>query len=146
MKKYIFAIIFAIGLSVSINASQTYAQSGAFRIDVPFSFTANNKTLPAGTYIVRPASDSRILWTLRSAHEKPGVFLMAGSLSSLSRDSDIRLTFRRYGKRNFLIGFRSSSYQVALTKSASEKKFQRTWNDVAQNDPVIVDAVSVSTN
>ena len=144
MKKHIFAIIFAIGLSVSINASQTFAQSGAFRIDVPFAFTANNKTLPAGTYIVRPASDRRIMWTLQSVHEKPGVFLMAGSLSSPSQDGDVRLTFRRYGERNFLIGFKSSSYQVALTKSASEKQFQRTWNDVAQNDPVLVNAVSTN--
>lgn len=144
MKKHIFAIIFAIGLSVSINASQTFAQSGAFRIDVPFAFTANNKTLPAGTYIVRPASDSRIMWTLQSAHEKPGVFLMAGSLSSPSQDGDVRLTFRRYGERNFLIGFKSSSYQVALTKSASEKDFQRTWNDVAQSDSVVVEGVSTN--
>lgn len=144
MKKHIFAIIIAIVFSVSINASQTYAQSGAFRIDVPFAFTANNKTLPAGTYIVRPASDSRILWTIQSAHERPGVYLMAGSLSSPSQDSYARLTFRRYGDRNFLIGFSSSSYQVALGKSASEKDFQLTWNDVAQNHPVIVNAVSTN--
>ena len=144
MKKHIVAIIFAIGLSVSINASQTFAQSGAFRIEVPFAFTANNKTLPAGTYIVSPASDSRILWTLQSVHEKPGVFLMAGSLSSPSQDGDVRLTFRRYGERNFLIGFKSSSYQVALTKSASEKDFQRTWNDVAQSDSVVVEGVSTN--
>lgn len=144
MKKHIFAIIFAIGLSVSINASQTYAQSGVLRIDVPFAFTANNKVLPPGTYIVRPANDSKLLWTIQNAHEKPGVFLMAGSLSSLGRDGDIRLTFRRYGERNFLIGFRSFSYQVSLTKSESEKKFQRTWSDVAQNDPVIVNAVSTN--
>ena len=144
MKKHIFAIIFAIGLSVSINAGQTYAQSGAFKIDVPFAFTANNRTLPAGTYVVRPASDSRILWSLESAHDKPTLFLMAGSLSSPSQDGNVRLTFRRYGDRNFLIGFRSSSYQVALTKSASEKDFQRTWNDVAQSHPVIVEAGSTN--
>ena len=140
MKKRLFAIIFAIGLSVSINASQTNAQSGAFRIDVPFAFTANNTKLPAGTYIVSPASDSRTLWTLQGAHDKPGVFLMAGSLSSPRQDGDLRLTFRRYGERNFLIGFRSFSYEVGLAKSASEKDFERTWNDVAQNISLVVEA------
>lgn len=144
MKKHLFAIIFAIGISATINAGQTYAQSNAFRIDVPFAFTANNKTLSAGTYIVRPASDSRILWTLRNAHDERDVFLMAGSLSGASREGVVRMTFRRYGERNFLIGFRSSSYQVGLAKSASEKDLQRTWNSVAQSDPAIVEAVAIN--
>lgn len=144
MKKHIFAIIFAIGLSVSINASQTYAQSSAIRIDVPFAFTANDKTLPAGTYIVKPASDSRILWELRSAQGRPRMFLLASNLSSPNQDGDVRLTFRRYGQRNFLAGFKSSSYQVALRKSASEKELRRTWNDVAQNVPVTGEAASTN--
>jgi hypothetical protein len=142
MNKRIFAIIFAIGLSVSINAGQASAQSGAFRVDVPFAFTANNKTLPAGTYIVSPASNSRIVWRLRSAYDEPETFLLARSLSSPDKVGDVRLTFRRYGDRNFLIGFKSFSYQIALPTSASERDFRRTWNNVAKNDPEIVEAIS----
>jgi hypothetical protein len=142
MKRRIFAFIFAIGLSVSINAGQASAQSGAFRVDVPFAFTANNKTLPAGTYIVGPASNSRFVWRLRSAQDEPEIFLLARSLSSPDKVGDVRLTFRRYGDRNFLIGFRSFSYQIALPTSASERDVRRTWNDVAKNDPEIVEAIS----
>ena len=142
MKKHIFAIIFAIGLSISINAGEAYAQSSAFRIDIPFAFTANNKTLPAGTYTVRPASDSRIFWRVTSAGDAPDIFLLAGSLSSVRNNGNVRMTFRRYGERNFLIGFRSNSYQVNLNKSSSEKELLRTQSAVAQNDPVIVEAVS----
>lgn len=142
MTKHIFAIIFAIGLSISINAGETYAQSSAFRIDIPFAFTANNKTLPAGTYTVRPASDSRIFWRVTGAGDTPDIFLLAGSLASTRDNGDARMTFRRYGDRNFLIGFRSTSYQVSLKKSASEKEFLRTQSAVAQNDTVIVEAVS----
>ena len=142
MTKHIFAIIFAIALSISINAGEAHAQSNTFRIDIPFAFTANNKTLPAGTYTVRPASDSRIFWRVTGDGDAPDIFLIAGSLSTARTNGDVRMTFRRYGERNFLIAFRSSSYQVDLNKSSSEKEFLRTQSAVAQNDPVIVEAVS----
>ena len=142
MKKHISAIIFAIGLSVSIIAGQASAQSLTFRVDVPFAFTANDKTLPAGTYIVSPANDSRRAWRLQNAHDKPDIFLLAGSLSSSDKIGDVRLTFRRYGDRNFLVGFRSFSYQIALPISASEKEVRRARNNVAKTEAETVEAIS----
>ena len=68
MKTQIFAFILALGISIGFNPRQTYAQStNVFRIEVPFAFSANNITLPAGTYIVNPASDSRLMWRIQSA-------------------------------------------------------------------------------
>jgi hypothetical protein len=142
MKKRIFAIIFAIGLSVSINASEASAQSGDFRVDVPFAFTASNKTLPAGTYIVGPANDSRNIWRLRNVNDKPDIFLLVGSLSTPDKDGDAKLTFRRYGERNFLAGFRSFAYQVALPTSSDEKSFRRNRDNVSLTEPKIVEAVA----
>ena len=141
MKKYIFAIIVAVGILGGINAGQANAQSQTFRIEVPFEFTANNKTLPSGTYVVGPTTDNRLMWRLQNAHQKPEIFLVAWSLSS-PREVGSALLFRRYGDRHFLIGFRSYSYQVKLLTSASEKDFQRTWSGVAKNDLQIVEAVS----
>ena len=142
MKKQIFAIIFAIGISLGVSASQVNAQSQAFRIDVPFEFTANNKTLPAGTYVVNSATDNRVMWSIQSAHQRPGTLLIAGSLSEVEEYGNVRLTFRRYGDRHFLIGFKTHSYQVKLPTSGSEKDFRRTWNGDAKNDLAIVEAYS----
>jgi len=141
MKKQIFAIIFAIGILGAVSAGKTYAQSQAFKIEVPFEFTANNKTLPAGTYVVGPASDSRIVWKLQDAHQKPEAFLLAAGFGS-NDTGNVGLTFRRYGDRNFLIGFKSFSYQMKLQTSASEKDYKRTWSGIAKNDLGIVVAVS----
>ena len=142
MKKYIFAIMAAVGILGGISAGQANAQSQAFRTEVPFEFTANNKTFPSGTYVVRPTTDNRLVWRLQSADQKPEIFLVAGSLSSPRESGSVLLTFRRYGDRHFLIGFRSLSYQVKLPTSASEKDFRRTWSGIAKNDLQIVEAVS----
>lgn len=142
MKRQIFAIIFAIGILGAVSAGTTYAQSQAFKIEVPFEFTANNKTLPAGTYVIGPASDNRTVWKLQDAYQKPETLLLAGGLFGSDDAGNVGLTFRRYGVRNFLVGFKSFSYKVKLPTSASEKDFKRTWSGIAKNDLAIVVAVS----
>lgn len=146
MKKQIFAVIFALGISVAVNAGQTYAQSMyLIRVDVPFAFSANNETLPAGTYIIKPVTDNRITWRIESANQKPSALLMAKVLSGSERSGDMRLTFRRYGNRNFLAGFTTTSYQVELPTSNSEKNLRRSSETSpggrAKSDVVTVAAV-----
>jgi hypothetical protein len=126
MKRQIFAVIFALFISVVTNASQTFAQSQGFRVDVPFDFSVNDKTLPAGTYVLNSANDNRLMWKIESAHQGPSRFLIARNLSSATDVAGIGLTFRRYGDRHFLIGFTTSAYQVELPTSGSEKDVKRT--------------------
>ena len=143
MKKRTFAVIFALFISIVINAGQTYAQSTpGIRVDVPFDFSANNRTLPAGTYIINSPTDSRLMWRVRSADQKPGAFLQVSSLTGVQESDNSRLTFRRYGDRYFLISFKTSSYQVDLPTSRSEKEFRRTWDDLAKHDVVTIEAVA----
>ena len=135
MKKQIFAIIVALGISVVINASQTYGQlTQVIKVDVPFTFSANNKTFPAGTYLINPAADSRALWKIQSASQKRGVFLLARNLSEVAQAGNTRLTFRRYGNRYFLISFKTPSYQIELPQSGSEKDLQRSEVKLAKLD------------
>ena len=125
MKKQLIAVMFALALSLVINAGQTFAQSQALRVTVPFDFSANNKTLPAGTYIVNPATDNRLMWRVEGAdHQAPGTLLLA-RLSKAQAAGNLRITFRRYGDRYFLIGFRTPSYDVAVPMSGSEKDLRR---------------------
>lgn len=120
-RKIFVASVVAIAISVVINVTPTYAQtSQAIRVDVPFAFTANNKTFPAGTYIISPATDNRVMWTIQNAYQKPGALLMARSVDGTIRSGNVQLTFRRIGDRNFLISFNTSAYLVELPTSGSE--------------------------
>lgn len=142
MKKHIFAFIFAIGILASVNVGHAYAQSLAFRVEVPFEFNASNKTLPAGTYIVRPVTSDRRVWDLQSVDNSPNIFLLSGSLSNARGSEDVGLTFRRYGSQHFLIGFRSNIYEVGLPTSSSEKGLRRTLIGAAKDNVAIVEAGS----
>jgi hypothetical protein len=125
MKKQLIAVMFALVISLAINASQASAQSQAFRVNVPFDFSANNKTLQAGTYMVNPATDNRIIWRIQNAEQSLRAVLLANP-SNAGEPENIRITFRRYGERYFLIGFKTTSYEVSLPMSGSEKNFRRS--------------------
>lgn len=142
MKKQIFAIIFTFAISVSINATKANAQSEVIRVDVPFAFNANDKTLPKGTYTLRQTTDMRVVWRLQNRDQKTAVQIVAGIPSGVMESGNVQLTFRRYGARHFLIGFKTSSYQVRLPTSGSEKDFRRVWNGHAKNDLATVEMVS----
>jgi hypothetical protein len=126
MKKQLIAVMFALALSFVINAGQTFAQSQAFRVTVPFDFSVNNKTLPKGTYIVNPATDNRLMWRVEGTDDQaPGTLLVAHP-STAEEPGNLRMTFRRYGERYFLIGFKTTSYDVAVPMSGSEKDLRRS--------------------
>jgi hypothetical protein len=122
MKRQLFAFIFAISLSVVLNTGQTFAQSTVgICAEIPFAFMANNKTLPAGTYRLVAATDNRSIWRIENRAGHANEFLLAGVLAGNRKQDMIQMTFHRYGETNFLVGFRTSSYEVALPRSKGEK-------------------------
>jgi hypothetical protein len=138
MKKQLIAVMFALAMALVINAGQTFAQSQALRVSVPFDFSANNKTLPAGTYIVNPATDNRLVWRVQGAGKTLGA-LLTGGFSKAEEPGNLRVTFHRYGDRYFLAGFTTTSYNVALPMSGSEKQVkQSTGMNIAKQ--ITVDA------
>ena len=141
MKKQLFALIFAAASTIAFNASQAYAQATqAIIVDVPFAFTANNHTLPAGKYVIKPATDSRIIWRIDGPASSD--FLLARNLSATPEYGRFRLRFRRYGERNFLAGFTTPDYEVDVPASRSEKGLRRSKDESAKYDMVMIDTVS----
>ena len=122
MKKQLFTFTAVIGLALVLNVG-TFAQNTlAIRAEIPFDFAVNGKTLPAGTYRIDPATDSRIVWRIRGDTSRhAGAFVLAGSLSPGNlRRADASVTFHRYGEKSFLVGFKTPSYEVDLPTSKAE--------------------------
>ena len=132
-----------LGMAVVINVGQAYAQTSlTIRVDVPFAFTANNRTLPAGIYRVSPATDSRTVWTIDSEDRTRGrAFLLAKTLSSGKRSNPLQLTFHRYGEVSFLVGFNAPSYEVDLPTSKGEKALRRVGTMAAIKTVSIIDTI-----
>jgi hypothetical protein len=125
MKTQLIAVVFALAIALGMNASQTSAQSQAIRVDVPFDFSANNRTLPAGTYVVYPATDNRVMWRIQGADQTHAT-LVLGRRSQAGEQGNTRISFRRYGDRYFLTGFKTSINQIELPMSGSEKDFRQS--------------------
>jgi hypothetical protein len=121
MSKRLFAIMFAATVFAALYASAAQAQtSQTIVVNVPFTFTTNNKSLPAGTYRIEPASDNRALWMIRDGSNNPDRFLLAVMITGKA-GNDARVTFHRYGDKYFLVGFRTASYEIGLPKSHQDK-------------------------
>ena len=126
MQKRLFALMFALVITAAIYASPLYAQvSQSIGVTIPFAFSANGKALPAGTYRIEPVSTNRDLWGIRSLDDTSRGFLLAMSRTG-SSDGETVVIFHRYGNANFLAGFKTSSYEVALPASAAEKTLRRS--------------------
>lgn len=131
MKRRLSAIMFAVAISAILNASVTYGQSSqTIRAEVPFAFSASSKTLPAGTYSIESAGDSRGVWRIRSKQQLGG-FLLALTRGGHS-DGNLVMTFHRYGDSYFLAGFKTRSYEIRLPASRGEKTRRRMLGPMAQ--------------
>jgi hypothetical protein len=140
MRKQFFAIIFAIGLAVSAHAQN----SQAIRADIPFAFTVNGRTLPAGTYRIDSASGNRIVWKLQSTEARSRLFVLANTLSGNLNAGHVQLTFHRYGTQNYLAAFETSSYRVSLPPSNREKAIRGPATKAANYDVIKIDAAPTS--
>jgi hypothetical protein len=118
-------MVVTAAINVSAQSSQT------IQAEVPFAFTANGKTLPAGTYRVGSVTDNRTVWRVQGAGSDTDQFLLALNLSGSSK-GDLKLIFHRYGDRNFLAGFNTGSYQVELPASKAEKELKSASRPMAR--------------
>ena len=122
MKRKTFILTSLITIAAAIYVSPLYAQdSTSIGVKIPFAFQANGKTLPAGEYRIGSASDSRTLWRIGAARGQSARFLLAVTREGNLGEDPI-VTFRRYGDRYFLAGFRTLDYSISLPLSTVEKK------------------------
>jgi hypothetical protein len=109
-------------LVLSLAATSAFADSRAIQADIPFDFVVGDQTLPAGTYIVKPANMTR---TLLFENRAAGVsaLVMAYPAESSNRWLDGgKLGFNRYADRYFLAKVARGGDIHTLPKSKLERE------------------------
>jgi hypothetical protein len=92
---------FGILATLSLAASSLVAQSRALiKVNIPFSFVAGAKTLPAGQYEVQTLRSNVVM--IQSTDSKPAMILPAHSAEAHQMNGVAALKFNRYGDRYFL--------------------------------------------
>jgi len=97
MKRFHIALYAALLLTAPLSMAQS--KRGDVAADIPFPFVVAGQTLPAGHYIVSPASDSS-LRIQGSAHR--GTFVPTNITQRSISDTSCKLVFHRYGDSYFL--------------------------------------------
>jgi hypothetical protein len=139
--KRVINISFAIIILVTALTAGAQAQSGgAQRViaNIPFAFTANNKTLPAGKYtiaVLNPSSDRKAL-QIRSMNGRfSSIVLTNGVIGNISDNS--KLVFERYDDRYFFAQAQIAGDSTALAALRSNKE-QKHLVATAKKKSVVV--------
>ncbi len=120
MKK--FAGIALLAIASLATASNALAWDEAVSANVPFNFTAGNKQLPSGSYIISSASDGVIKIQGSDGNSRVLVTTIAGHSSEKNHQG--KLVFHRYGDEYFLseVVCSAADMNAYLPPSKSEKK------------------------
>ena len=98
------------------------------RVDVPFDFNVNGKTLQAGTYTVsRVASGNPGVLLLSGAGRQPIAFQVG---TDSSRKTGAALSFHQFGDSYFLSGVTTATGKYSLARTRAERLAAR--NNVAK--------------
>jgi hypothetical protein len=90
------------------------------RVNVPFDFSVNGKTLKAGTYTISRAEDSTpSMMVIQSANGQPQSVFFATALTSLQTGST--LSFHHYGDSYFLTHITNASGKYSLPLTHTER-------------------------
>ena len=138
--KRIIAAIALIVASVFITAG-VWAQS--VRATIPFAFTVNDTSVPAGTYIISSTSTDQPV--LRISDQKH-VYVLSSALPNVGNGgTETVLVFHQYGNQYFLSQIRSDTPSMNLRLPTwNAEKMARTQTQVAAL-PVSSDVI-VATN
>jgi hypothetical protein len=112
------ALFVAAGIAT---AGSALAQDDMVTANVPFSFTVNGRTLPAGYYTL--GHDINTPRMLKIESERGVVAVTAVTVPDSAREGDAKLVFHHYGNQYFLSEIRTadSSTSCHLTTSKQEK-------------------------
>jgi hypothetical protein len=125
-KEIVMNRISAIALIVAasfVTAGSAMAQDHRAQATVPFNFTVNGNSLPAGTYTVGSQVNSPNVIMITDREKNVHLLTLAQADPNVSGTSN-KLVFHRYGDQYFLSEIRcdSASMNVHLLTSKAEKR------------------------
>jgi hypothetical protein len=141
--KTLKTIILSAGAVALLGASGLYAQTTA-TADIPFEFTAQNTTLPAGEYTMSSASTTHGVMLIRNVETRKAILVLASSSASGYRGTGDKnvVVFHKLGDRYFLADVKTD----AVCGHVGPSKLERELASEGKGQPmaaVIVPALSV---
>ena len=106
------------------------AQTVNVKANVPFSFTVNRATLPAGEYSLKSMDEQGTALAIRDLNSKMANLVISNPCRSSKPASQTKLVFHRYGNHYFLsqIWIAGDDAGRELPPSAGEKEVAKDFS------------------
>ena len=127
MKKHLLSTLAIATVLTTMMVVSAHAQNaGTITVTIPFEFTAVNKTLPAGDYVVR-LEDSRSELKIQKSDGSTAEFVLINPVYGSDLQKQSKLVFHRYGSQYFLaqVWIVGSSNGEELRQSTQERGIRR---------------------
>jgi len=132
--------ILSLGAAALLGASGLYAQTA--KADIPFEFSVQNTTLPAGEYTMQRTSLTSGAMLVRNVETRKTVVVLAPSnVTELKGATDNVALFHRIGDRYFLAEVKTDAVCGQVAPSKLEREIASAGNQPVA--AVIVAALSV---
>jgi len=129
MTKQLLKGFWAASLVAVLAVLSVPAHAAEIRAKIPFSFTVNGKTLPAGTYSVSSEAAQGVLLVRGFGH---GAVVLTNAIES-GKDTTAKLVFHRYGDQYIL---RQAWMGAGRGRELPESRLERTLAGAAQDRKV----------
>jgi hypothetical protein len=128
-------------LAAALVLSVPFVQAQSVKADVPFAFSLQGQSMPAGNYSIIAVSDQVLeVWNLDSRHGQ----LLAKQMSvQSSKDQGPKLVFHKYGDQYFLsqIWDGQSDTGIQLAESKREKEVKMAGNALPNTPETVIVAM-----
>jgi hypothetical protein len=140
MKKRILAMTGLLVLC-SFAATQVVRAQEPLAVNIPFAFTAGERTLPAGEYRVQKMDGSSAVLLIRCTEPRESIMVVTGPTQSGKLQKQSKLVFNRYNDHYFLSQVWNAGYSSGreLRKTQREKEIALSA-ELQPRDQVIVAA------
>ena len=123
MKRFFNIPLAIIMLTTALTASAQTQTTQRVIANIPFAFTANNKTLPPGKYtitVLNPSSDRKALQIRSMTGRHSAIVLTNGVIGNVAENS--KLVFERYDDRYFFAQAQMAGDSTSLAALRSNKE------------------------
>jgi hypothetical protein len=139
--KRIFAVALVLAAGFLTTGSAMAQQHNTVVANIPFTFSLNGRSLPAGHYTI--STDFNTPNVLRIEDRKDSVHIMTMAMSGVDESQNNNtLVFHRYGNQHFLSAIRANgaSLNCHLATSKQEKwaKAQTQEASLRVNDDILI--------
>ncbi len=132
MKKQITTIVATVTLIATLTIAGIAGLGTTVTANIPFEFTVNGKTLPAGNYLVMKGPTSATLIIQNAKNKTAAVAIVQGAENE--NPGKASFSFRRYGNQYFWAGVSDGNVASELPVSKAERKAARGNDHLAMTE------------